>query len=76
MEEIPRRIDMVDVFRNSTHLPSIVRDIVKQGIGTVWTQLDVIDKDAAKYAENHGIRVVMDRCPVIEWPLLKHIGLL
>lgn len=76
LEEVPRHIDMVDVFRNSTHLPSIVRDIVKEGIGTVWTQLDVVDKDAAKYAESNGVRVVMDRCPVIEWPRLKRIGLL
>jgi predicted CoA-binding protein len=76
LEEIPRHIDMVDVFRNSSHLSSIVRDIVKQSIGIIWTQLDVIDTEAAQYAESHGIRVIMNRCPAIEWPRLEHIGLL
>jgi predicted CoA-binding protein len=76
LEEIPRHIDMVDVFRNSSHLPSIVRDIVKQSIGIIWTQLDVIDTEAAQYAESKGIRVIMDRCPAIELPRMERIGLL
>ena len=76
LAEVPCPIDMVDVFRNASHLPAIVDDVIGLGIHTLWTQLDVVDDEAARHAECHGIRVVMDRCPAIEWPRLKQAGLL
>lgn len=76
LADVPTPIDMVDVFRNAVYLPAIVEETVRLGIGTLWTQLDVIDEQAADYAEQQGIRVVMDRCPAIEWPRLKKSGLL
>jgi predicted CoA-binding protein len=69
-------IDMVDVFRQAAHLPAIVDETIALGIGTLWTQLEVIDLEAAAHAERHGIRVVMDRCPAIEWPRLARAGFL
>ena len=76
LAEVPFAIDMVDVFRNSSHLPTIVDDVIELGIRNLWTQLDVIDLQAASRAELHGIRVVMDRCLAIEMPRLKQAGLL
>ena len=76
LAEVPCPIDMVDVFRNASHLPAIVDEAIGLGIDTLWTQLDVIDEKAAAHAERHGIRVVMDRCPAIEWPRLKQAGVL
>ena len=76
LAEVPCPIDMVDVFRNASHLPAIVDETIALGIDTLWTQLDVIDEKAVSYAERYGIRVVMDRCPAIEWPRLKQAGLL
>lgn len=76
LAEVPCPIDMVDVFRNASHLPAIVDEAIGLGIDTLWTQLDVIDEKAAAHAERHGIRVVMDRCPAIEWPRLKQADLL
>ena len=76
LAEVPCPIDMVDVFRNASHLPAIVDEAIGLGIDTLWTQLDVIDENAAAHAERHGIRVVMDRCPAIEWPRLKRAGLI
>ncbi|MFT4519724.1 MAG: putative CoA-binding protein [Halioglobus sp.] len=76
LAEIPCPVDMVDVFRNASYLPTIVDETIAQGIGTLWTQLDVVDEAACLRAEEHGIRVVMDRCPAIEIPRLKHAGLL
>jgi uncharacterized protein len=67
---IPHSIDMVDVFRNAAHLPNIVDQVITAEIEILWTQLDVIDTQAAQRAEASGIRVVMDRCPAIEWPRL------
>lgn len=75
LAEVPCSIDMIDVFRNASHLPEIVEDTIELGITILWTQLDVIDVDAARHAESHGIRVVMDRCPAIEWPRLRQAAL-
>jgi predicted CoA-binding protein len=76
LRDIPHPIDMVDVFRNASFLPAIVEETIAAGIPTLWTQLDVIDENAAQRAEDHGIRVVMNRCPAIEWPRLRQAGLL
>jgi predicted CoA-binding protein len=76
LEAIPQPVDMIDVFRNASFLPAIVEETINQGIGTIWTQLDVIDEAAAAHAESNGINVVMNRCPVIEWPRLNQSGLL
>ena len=76
LTQVPGPVDMVDVFRHASHLPAIVDETINLGIGTLWTQLDVVDQEAARLAEQHGITVVMDRCPAIEWPRLQRLGLL
>ena len=52
------------------------KSVIQCEAKTLWTQLDVIDAGAAKRAELNGVRVVMDRCPAIEWPRLQAAGLL
>jgi predicted CoA-binding protein len=59
-------LDMVDVFRNSGHVRAIVDEAIRLGARTIWMQLGVIDHAAAQRAREAGIRVAMDRCPVIE----------
>ena len=59
-------LDMVDVFRNSTHVGPLVDDAIRLGARTIWMQLGVVDQTAAERARASGIAVVMDRCPVIE----------
>jgi len=59
-------LDMVDVFRNSSHVGPLVDDVVRLGARTIWMQLGVVDLAAAERARAAGIAVVMDRCPVIE----------
>lgn len=70
--DIDEQIDMVDVFRASYSLPGIVDEILalKQRPAVLWTQLDVVHEEAAKKAEEGGLKVVMDRCPAIEYPRL------
>jgi predicted CoA-binding protein len=59
-------LDMVDVFRASAHVGALVDRVIELGARTIWMQLGVIDVAAAEKARAAGIRVVMDRCPVIE----------
>ncbi|MSP00637.1 MAG: CoA-binding protein [Acetobacteraceae bacterium] len=59
-------LEMVDVFRNSSHTSALVDEAIHLGASSIWMQLGVIDQDAASRARAAGIVVVMDRCPVIE----------
>jgi predicted CoA-binding protein len=72
--EIPDtiRIDVVDVFRRSDQAGAHVDEaIARGGVAGVWLQLGVIDHAAAERAKHAGLRVVMNRCPAIEWPRLR-----
>jgi predicted CoA-binding protein len=59
-------LEMVDVFRATSHVGVLVDDAIRLGAGSIWMQLGVVDQEAASRARAAGITVVMDRCPVIE----------
>ena len=65
------RLDMVDVFRASEHVAALMEAAIRLGAHTVWTQLGVVDEVAAARGRTAGLRVAMDRCPVIEWRRLR-----
>lgn len=67
LDELPLRPDMVDIFRRSEDVPPIVDDAMRLGIEVIWMQLGVRADAAAAKAEAAGHRVVMDRCPKIEY---------
>jgi predicted CoA-binding protein len=67
VEEIPERIDIVDVFRRSEKVVPVARDAVAAGAKVLWLQSGVINEEAAKYAEEHGLTVVMDRCIMVDY---------
>ena len=62
---------MVDVFRSSDAAGDITDEAInlasQKGIKVIWMQLGVLNFSAAKKAEKAGLRVVMDRCPKIEY---------
>lgn len=72
LSDILEPIDMVEVFRASDALAGIVEEILnlKTLPKILWTQLGVIDEQAAKRAQDAGMKVVMNRCPAIEYPRL------
>jgi predicted CoA-binding protein len=70
VEEIPERIDIVDVFRRSEKVIPVAHDAVAAGAKVLWLQSGVINEDAAKYAEEHGLTVVMDRCIMVDYTSL------
>lgn len=67
LKEIPHPIDMVDCFRNSDAIPPIAEEAIEVGAKVLWLQLGVRHDEAAARAEDAGVRVVMDRCPKIEY---------
>ena len=70
LEEIQEPIDMVDIFRNSKAAVQITDDAIKAEAKIVWMQLGVRNDEAADRAEDAGLRVVMNRCPKIEYARL------
>jgi uncharacterized protein len=73
LSDIPDPIDMVDVFRGSEHVLPIVQEAValKPKPQVIWMQLMVRNDEAAKLAEDAGVKVVMNRCPKIEYGRLS-----
>jgi predicted CoA-binding protein len=70
VEEIPEPVDIVDVFRSSEKVMPVARDAVAAGARALWMQSGVVNEEAAAYAKEHGLVVVMDRCIKVDYALL------
>jgi uncharacterized protein len=73
LSDIPEPVDMIDIFRASQHVVPIVDEALalKPQPQVIWMQLTIRNDEAARRAEDAGIKVVMDRCPKIEYGRLS-----
>src|SRR6201985_1747362 len=73
LADIGRPIDMVEIFRSSSHLMPVVDDALKLAPlpKVIWMQLGARDDAAAAKAEAAGLKAVMNRCPKIEYGRLS-----
>jgi hypothetical protein len=73
LADIPEAIDMVDMFRASEHAMSVAQEAIALNPRpkVLWMQLGIRNDEAARLAEANGIKVVMNRCPKIEYGRLS-----
>lgn len=62
LEDVPDKIDIVNVFRRPEFTPEIVESAIKVGAKVVWMQEGVVNEAAAARAREAGLEVVMDKC--------------
>ncbi|HHO42440.1 MAG TPA: CoA-binding protein [Epsilonproteobacteria bacterium] len=67
LSDIPCKVDMVDIFRKPDVIASVVDECIARGdIDTVWTQLGLVNNQAAQKAQEAGMKVVQNHCTKIE----------
>lgn len=71
LKSIQQSIDMVDVFRFPDVVMGVAEEAIQINAKVLWLQLKIINHEAANLAEAAGLKVIMDRCPKIEFKKLN-----
>lgn len=71
LKSIQQSIDMVDVFRFPDAVMGVAEEAIQINAKVLWLQLKIINHEAANLAEAAGLKVIMDRCPKIEFKKLN-----
>lgn len=71
LEDVPERVEMVNVFRRSEEVPPVVESAIRIGAKVVWMQEGVVHEEAAERAKKAGLTVVMDACTAKEHRRLR-----
>lgn len=71
LSELPKKPEIVDIFRPSAEVMPIVDEAIKIGAKVIWMQLGIINEEAAAKAKKAGLEVIMDRCMKMENEKLK-----
>jgi hypothetical protein len=62
LSDIPEKVDIVDIFMRSDSVMPVVEEAVTIKPGCIWLQLGIVNEEAKKTVENHGIMFFMDVC--------------
>jgi predicted CoA-binding protein len=75
LADVPGPVDIVDIFRSSSGALAVTREAIRLketlSLKVIWMQLGVVSDAAAAEAEAAGLKVVMNRCPKIEYGRLS-----
>lgn len=66
LEDVPEKIDVVNIFRRAEDVPPVVESAIRVGAPVVWMQLGIENEEAAEKARAAGLAVVEDACILIE----------
>ena len=66
VQDLPKRVDIVDIFRKPADVLTVVEDAIEASAGAIWMQLEIVNQEAARLAQAAGLDVIMDRCTKIE----------
>lgn len=66
IEDVPDRVEIVDVFRPSDQVMPVVREAIKKRPKVIWLQEGIHNTEAEELARRHGIEVVFNRCMLAE----------
>jgi len=66
LEEVPQKIEIVDIFRRTEDVPPVVDAAIRAGAKVIWMQQGIANETAAEKARAAGLTVVMDACILVE----------
>ena len=66
LDEVPQKIEIVDIFRRAEEVPPVVDAAIRAGAKVIWMQQGIANEPAAEKARAAGLTVVMDACILIE----------
>ena len=66
LSDVPGQVDIVDIFRKLDAVPGIVDEAIEMGAKTVWMQENIVHNGAARKAKEAGLKVVMNKCIMVE----------
>lgn len=66
LEDIPQKVEIVDIFRKAQDVPPVVESAIRIGAKVVWMQQGIEHAEAAEKARAAGLTVVMDACLLVE----------
>jgi uncharacterized protein len=70
LADIPVPVDIVDIFRRSEFVPKVVEAAIAVHAKVIWMQVGIVNDQAARRAEEAGLKVVMNRCLKIDYARL------